>query len=228
MLVPTESVRMEGMGADVGDLNGDGRADLYLTGARYNLLLLALEDGSFGDATASWQASVITHDRGMAWGGVFWDADNDGLSDLMVAEGDFGGEHSQGLGPQPLTLLRQVQGHFEAEVWAEGSFRGIVPVDLNDDGVLDLVVSSQDEGPRLYLSQGCTAAGWIEVQGAVGTEVQVITEQGTQTAWITTDSGFGAARPALVHFGVGDATTLTLRVDGQEWELEPRRRVVLP
>ena len=219
-LIPTDfaALAMSGMGVDLGDVNRDGRADLYLTAAGENRLLLGQEDGRFVDVTAVWGASPIVG-QGMGWGGVFWDADNDGDLDLMTAEGDFTGSHSLGLGPQPLSLLRNEEDRFHHEPWAEGNFRAVVPVDLNDDGVLDLVVSRVVEGPMLFLSTGCTEAGWLRVEGPPGAKVTLL-DTG-QTAWISTDSGFGGARPASVHLGAGSAEWIRVAV-----EVEGRRSVV--
>jgi hypothetical protein len=230
-LVPTDiaPLRMSGMGGDVADLTGDGLPDLYLSAAARNVLLVSNPDRTYTDATFSWHAEVLLGQGSMAWGSVFWDADNDGDLDLMVAEGDFGGDHNLGLGPQPLSLQVNQGSEFLGEVWDEGYFRGVVPVDINDDGVLDLVVSSAFDGPRVWLSEGCSENSWLRVEGPVGAQVEVTTDAGTQTFWIHTDSGFGASKPAQAHIGTGAATTATVRVEyGGKWveQTVDTRRVV--
>jgi len=230
VLVPTDyaPIRMAGMGGDVGDLNGDGLPDLYLTAAARNILLLQNPDHTFIDVTFGWNAGVLASGKAMAWGGVFWDADNDGDLDLMVAEGDFGGEYNLDLGPQPLSLQRNSDETFSPEVWDEGSFRGLVPVDLNDDGVLDIVVSSASDGPAIWLSQGCGDHGWLRFDGPEGATIRVLGES-PQTHWISRDSGFGASKPARSHVGLGDATEVLIRVEYQglwaEQALSPNRVV---
>ena len=204
-------LRMSGMGGDVADLNGDGLPDLYLSAAARNVLLVANPDRTYTDVTFSWHAEVLIGQGSMAWGSVFWDADNDGDLDLMVAEGDFGGDHNLGLGPQPLSLQVNQGSEFLGEVWDEGYFRGVVPIDMNDDGVLDLVVSSAFDGPRLWLSEGCTENSWLRVEGPTGARVEVTTDAGTQTFWISSDSGFGSAKRAQAHIGTGSATTASVR-----------------
>lgn len=101
-----------GMGADMADVNGDGRLDLYVTNmhspaggriarqpafpprqrgleaeyvrhARGNTLLLARADGTFEDATES--AGVAP--AGWAWGARFLDWQNDGWPDIFVPNG---------------------------------------------------------------------------------------------------------------------------------------------
>ena len=69
-----------GQGCAVGDLDGDGFEDLYLTGYRTSTLLRNLGDGTFADQTLE---SGTRNDR---WGsGVVWlDINDDRLLDLFV------------------------------------------------------------------------------------------------------------------------------------------------
>ncbi len=201
---------MSGMGGSIGDYDGDGEPDLYLTGVWDNVLLSGAGDGTFVDTTLATGADPID-DGGMAWGSAWLDHDNDGQTDVLVARGDFGSGHVEG-DPvlQPIHLMRQEEGVFrdvapELGVTRDGLWRGVLPVELNGDGVLDLVVDAMDERPLLFLSEGCTDASWLAVEAPIGSVVRVDAGGRTHTAWVTSDQGYGAAGAPQAWFGLGEA-----------------------
>ena len=116
-----------------------------------------------------------------------------------------------------------------------GSWRAAVAVDHNGDGIVDPLLVHASDDPLLYLSDGCTAAGWLEVEAPHGSRVEVTAGGVTQTAWITTDSACGGARLPRAHFGLGDAAqvdALTITLPGgdtiaAEAPFEARRIVTL-
>lgn len=225
---------IEGMGADTADENGDGLPDLYLTASATSVLLRSW-DGPYVDSTAVTDAAYPE----MGWGAVFLDHDNDGLQDVLVALGAIvrGGDDND-LPGDGLGLRRRVGDGYEEVGEAlgldpTGNYRSVVAVDLNRDGVLDLLAAEVQARPRLYLSDGCTAAGWLEVEAPPGAVVELRVGDTTYTDWVTTESGRGAAAPPFVHLGLGEAQsfdhlTVTLpggvrREVGGPW---PARRVV--
>ena len=72
-----------GMGAAVGDYDGDGLMDVYLTAVGTNRLYRNLGDGRFEDVTTS--AGVAGAEDAWSTSAVFLDYDRDGDMDLFVA-----------------------------------------------------------------------------------------------------------------------------------------------
>ncbi len=85
----------KGMNVDFGDYNNDGWLDLYITNIwtkdyvqEGNQLYRNMGGGKFTDI--SFEANV--YDAGWCWAGRFWDYDNDGDLDIMVANGYISGD----------------------------------------------------------------------------------------------------------------------------------------
>jgi len=213
-------IMQSGMGGDVGDYNNDGVPDLYGSATAVNALLEGQPDGTFLDVTLVTQASPLSGVGEMSWGAIFLDYDNDGRQDLLVAEGDFwyDGDTMAIREPMSLDLLRQEQTEGSRPRFVDTSsllgddllrsWRAVVARDLNQDGVLDLLVTDITDRPRLFLSEGCTKAGWLEVHAPIGSQVDICADGLRQTRWSSTESSWGGAATPSVHFGIGDSTKI--------------------
>lgn len=76
-------VSLYGMGASAGDLDGDGRDDLFVTAVGRNRLFRNLGEGRFEDISA--RAGIPVDDERWSTGSALLDADRDGDLDLIVA-----------------------------------------------------------------------------------------------------------------------------------------------
>jgi hypothetical protein len=228
-------------GVDIDDYNRDGLPDVYIVGNPQNALLERLEDGTYVDVTRLTQTGA-NDENATGWGGGFLDFNNDGWRDIIPAQGDrwnSGNDHPHF--ESVLKLLKQEDGVFtdvaqEMGMTATGSFRAVSMVDFNADGVEDLLIAPMDSRPLLYLSDSCTEAGWIEIEAPLGSKVAVEVDGVVQTNWVRVDSGYLSTRPAVLHFGLGEAQSidrLTITLPGGDVieataPIEGRRRVVLP
>src|SRR2546427_7427284 len=84
------------MGADFGDVDGDGRLDLVMTGLKNETYEVFLNrgGGSFDDGSASTGLLALSRPWS-GWGCGLVDLDNDGWPDLFVAGGGFEAKDAQ-------------------------------------------------------------------------------------------------------------------------------------
>jgi len=233
----------DAMGAHIADWNRDGVPDIYLSATTENVLLVSHTDGTYIDKTLVTNADPmfgLTDPILMGWGGIFADHDNDGLLDLFVTLGDWWDEPDGPRPPMELYLLQSDGATFQSVgsdigIEAEGSFRGVLASDFNHDGILDFMVSTLFGRPLLFVSDGCTANNWLQVEAPDSSRITVKTSSTTQVGWSTTNSGFGAITPPIAHFGLGsDSVVEEIEVilpGGSKWELsesiEARRRITI-
>jgi enediyne biosynthesis protein E4 len=156
------------------------------------------------------------------WGLRFFDYDNDGWKDLLVAQSHVMDTidltYPQLHYRQPLLLVRNT-GHGFIDVSSEsGSIfrqpwasRGMAIGDIDNDGRLDAVVT-ENGGPIHILHNEIDAQNhWLTLnlighksnRDAIGAGVKIITANGEQHAIVTTCSSYLSSGEKRVHFGLG-------------------------
>ena len=224
------------MGADVGDADGNGLPDLWVTNFQMedNSLYLGLGGGAFTHATRS--AGLGGQSRLMVgWGAGFADFDGDGWQDLFVCNGHVW--YSTGASPflQPSFVYRnEGAGRFTDSTAQAGPYfstvhaaRGAAVGDLDNDGGMDNVITHLNE-PVVILRNRRPARNWVRVQlrgdtvnrDAVGATVSLEQEGRPRTQWRRGGGGYLSSSDPRLLFALPDpeAVAMTVRWPGGKVE----------
>ena len=162
-----------GMGVDAGDVNGDGRQDLFVANVDQEMFSLYRNDGNeFFSDVANFHGVAQATRLLSGWGLKFFDYDNDGLVDLFLANGhpdDMIESYSQQVRyKEPLVLFHN-DGKKLANVTAEAGpafqkmypARGLAVGDYNNDGRLDVLIGNNGEAPVLLKNTAGAGNHWV-------------------------------------------------------------------
>ena len=154
------------------------------------------------------------------------DYDNDGWKDLLFAQGHDLDTIEQ-TNPQlhyrePMLLVRNTGRGFVDVSAASGAVfhqawvgRGLATGDLDNDGRVDAVVSTNDGPAYVIHNETNTDNHWLSLKlvghksnrDAIGAAIKIVTSQTTQYATVTTASSYLSSGDKRVHFGLGPAVT---------------------
>jgi hypothetical protein len=223
--VNSEGQTYAGMGVDFADYDNDGWPDIVVTdlaNQRY-ALYQNNRDGTFNYVSPLSGISSMSQLHS-GWSVRFVDYDNDGWKDLLIAQGhDM--DNIQVVSPmlryrEPMMLLRNtgkkfvdvssISGDIFHEAWVG---RGMAIGDIDNDGRIDAVVSTNGGAAHILLNRTVTQNHWITLhltghksnRDGIGAVVKLTTKQGSQWVTATTSSGYLSSGDPRVHFGLGDS-----------------------
>lgn len=163
-----------GMGVDAGDLDGDGWQDLFVANVDHEMYSVYInnKDESFHDAS---EKLGVAHDTRLmsGWGLKYFDYDNDGTVDLVLANGhpdDMIDSYSMQVKyKEPLLLYHQREdGVLQNVTESAGpafqtafSARGLAVGDFDNDGALDILVGINGGPPVLLKNNAAGGNNWL-------------------------------------------------------------------
>jgi hypothetical protein len=214
-----------GMGVDATDYDGDGWQDLFVANIDQELFSLYRNqrDGTFADEAGEiGQATRLLS----GWGLKFFDYDNDGDPDLLLANGHpddmIERQVSSVKYKEPLLMFentgrafRNVSAQSGAAFTKDFPARGMSVGDYDNDGDADVLISNNGEAPLLLRNNGGNRNNWLGLQlvatksnpSAVGA---LITWRAGGMKWSRLKTGGGsylASHDPREVLGIGRAAT---------------------
>jgi enediyne biosynthesis protein E4 len=225
--VDAEGRSFAGMGVDFTDYRNDGLPALLITDLATQVYSVYQNNGDGSFTYDSYPSGIgrmtMTHS---GWGVRFLDYDNDGWKDLLIAQGhDL--DTIQLTFPniryrEPMLLARNTGKSFVDVSGEAGPVfqqpwvgRGLAIGDIDNDGRIDAVVSTNDGPLHILHNDTTTTNHWLTLKlvghksnrDAIGALVKIVTTQGAQFATVTTASSYLSSSDKRVHFGLGLDTT---------------------
>ncbi|MEM6988423.1 MAG: CRTAC1 family protein, partial [Pseudomonadota bacterium] len=222
-----------GMGIASRDLNGDGYNDVMLTSMGDQKLQFFDADvagpvyrNAPFDAGASAHRPYTGGDGrpSTGWHVAFGDVQNDGLDDIFIAKGNVDQMPDAALDDPNNLLLQGGDGRF-AEVGEQAGIdsmvrgRGAALVDLNRDGLLDIVVNNRRAPLELY--QNRTRGGnWLRLAprqsginpDAIGAYIELRSSDRVWSREVTLGGGHAGGSLLPQHVGLGATEQVEVRV----------------
>ncbi|MSR83229.1 MAG: CRTAC1 family protein [Candidatus Latescibacteria bacterium] len=213
-----------GMGVEMGDVDGDGRPELFVTNFQWesNSLYRNLGNGFFADVAVESGLHKISFPY-LGFGTGFFDCDNDGDLDIFVANGHVY-DNVENVDPAAFypqrnqLLLNQGEGHFTEATDAGPGLelvevsRGVALGDYDNDGDVDIALTNSNSRAVLLRNDGGNSRHWLGIWlrgrrsnfDGVGAQVAVEAGGKRQTRQVHGGGSYLSAHELRLHFGLGD------------------------
>ena len=210
---------VSGMGTDAKDFDNDGRVDIVYNDLMGELfgIFRNIDGKEVEDVALSTKLGELSRPMS-GWSLGFVDYDNDGWKDIYSANGDV--DDIREKSKQHDTMFKNINGRTFTDVSTEmgpdfnnlGYQRGSAFVDLNNDGFMDIVVTSLGQKPRILMNNKLNGNHWIMFdligresnRDGIGATINVVTGTGRSLYnHVTTSVGLLSSSDKRVHFGLG-------------------------
>jgi enediyne biosynthesis protein E4 len=214
-----DGIAVSSMGVDARDYDNDGWPDVFFNDLAGQLFVLLRNSGGRGFQSTGAPTRLAPLSRPYSgWSAAFVDVDNDGWKDIYSANGDLDYEAAGAAHADAMFLNRGGKAFEDGSAMMGAAFqqrgfqRGAATVDLNNDGWMDLVVTSIGKRPRILLNQGDRQQHWLRLQlagrrsnrDAIGAQVKVTLPSGrVMHEHVSPGRGFMSSSDPRLHFGMG-------------------------
>jgi enediyne biosynthesis protein E4 len=225
MAVTAQGRVMAAMCISLGDYDNDGRLDLYISDFQRSSDHLWHNEGKGWFDEVSDQADItrLTRDV-LSFGGGFFDYDNDGWLDILIANGHVYPEVEQSA---PGTHYKQINSLFHNE--RNGRFtdvgkvsgdgfaipyvgRGVAFADFDNDGFVDIIIANNGDPPLLLHNSGngnhflnFRPVGTKTNRDGMGVRIRVAADGTSQTREIAGGGSYLSQSDLRANFGLGKA-----------------------
>jgi hypothetical protein len=218
-----DGVARAGMGVDAADYDRSGRPSLIITNFANQMISLYHNEGNglfVDEAPRSdvGRATLVT----LGFGCFFFDYDNDGWPDIFVADGHIENEiervQKRVSYAEPPHLFRNLgAGKFQEVTDSMGSAfaapkvaRGAAYADIDNDGALDLLMTTNGGRPYLFHNDGSTnhslrvkLVGTKSNRDGIGSVVRVTSGKDQQWQMLRSGSSYLSQSELVLTFGLG-------------------------
>jgi hypothetical protein len=217
---------LAGMGTDMGDIDGDGLLDIFVTNLdrQTHSLYRNLGKGLFANVTFESGIAEATLPF-VGFGALFFDYDNDTDLDLAIANGDVIDNvslfrDSTSYEQRNLLLENNGKGKFRDVGPASGPgfalkkpSRSLSAVDIDNDGDLDLLIGNVGQTPDLLRNDGGNRNNSILIRtvgsksnrDGIGARLKLTVGDKVLLREVKAGSSYLSQSDLRVHFGMGGA-----------------------
>jgi hypothetical protein len=206
------------MTPEFGDVDLDGKMDIFVPDLTYCALYMNRGGGLFEDMSARMGVAVACGQY-TSWSANLFDFDQDGYADLFVTNGD----PQRMVNEEDMLLLNDHGQRFvnvspllgpdlQQKLVSRGSCVG----DYDNDGDMDVLEVNLNEPARLLRNDGGNRRHWVMLRlvgttsnrDGIGARVRLTAGGTTQTRWRVSGGGYVSSSDPRLHFGLGDAARI--------------------
>ncbi|MCU1269970.1 MAG: ASPIC/UnbV [Acidobacteriaceae bacterium] len=217
-----------GMGITVADFDGDGRLDLFKTNFSDDTPTLYRNEGGGVFSDVTFAAGLGLRTQYLGWGTMFFDFDNDGWPDLILANGHVYPEvekfhlgteyqeprilyHNNGNG-----TFTDVSAAAGPDINAASSSRGLAVGDFWNDGRVSVLINNMNAKPSLLVNSLTSKNHWIGLKtlgtrsnrDGIGAKITITAGKRKMLDEVRSGSSYISQNDLRVHFGLGSATKM--------------------
>jgi hypothetical protein len=221
-----DGVARAGMGVDAADYDRSGRPSLIISNFANQMLSLYHNEGNglFVDEAPSSEvgrATLVT----LGFGCFFFDYDNDGWPDILVADGHIEDQiekvQKRVSYAEPPHVFRNLGGgKFVETTQSLGSVfaspkvaRGAAYADIDNDGALDVLMTTNGGRAYLFHNEGVTnrslrikLSGTKSNRDGIGAVITAVSGEDKQTKMVRSGSSYLSQSELIATFGLGQKT----------------------